>query len=254
MASLNRKFVAACSFLAILAIAGNGSASAQNLTDAGLDRGVIRSLAEVTITTDLSAAITRMPFRRGQKFQKGEILLEFDCRKYRQDLAAAKADAKAELANLSSQKEMARHRAAGRNEVEIAEAKYEKANAIAQGLAVRVEQCAIRAPFSGRVAEISAHTYETPQPGKPLIKIIDDANFEIDMIVPSKSLAWLKAGTEFQFRVDETGEAYAARILRFGAAVDPVSQTIEVTAVFLKTPGNILPGMSGYALFTRPPS
>ncbi|MEJ2229291.1 MAG: HlyD family efflux transporter periplasmic adaptor subunit [Alphaproteobacteria bacterium] len=149
---------------------------------------------------------------------------------------------------------MARHQAAGRNEVAIAQAKYEKAKAVAQALAIRMEQCRIRAPFAGRVAEISAHAFETPQPSAPLLKIIDDANFEIDLIVPSKSLAWLKTGTKFQFRIDETNETYEAVISRFGAAVDPVSQTIEVTAVFLKTPGNILPGMSGYATFTRPPS
>ncbi|MEJ2125003.1 MAG: efflux RND transporter periplasmic adaptor subunit [Alphaproteobacteria bacterium] len=254
MAGLNKNIVAAFSFSTILAIAGIENVSAQTIQSDNLDRGVVKSLGEVTITTDLSASITRMPFRRGQKFQKGDVLIEFDCRKYQQDRAAAQADAKAELANLNSQTEMARHQAAGRNEVAIAQAKYEKAKAVAQALAIRMEQCRIRAPFAGRVAEISAHAFETPQPSAPLLKIIDDANFEIDLIVPSKSLAWLKSGTKFQFRIDETNETYEAVISRFGAAVDPVSQTIEVTAVFLKTPGNILPGMSGYATFTRPPS
>jgi hypothetical protein len=94
--------------------------------------------------------------------------------------------------------------------------------------------------------------FETPQPGTPLIKIIGGAQLEIGIVAPSKSLAWLRPGMEFQFLADETGETHRAAIARFGAAADPVSQTMEVIAVFLDAPGNLLPGMSGTALFAKP--
>ncbi len=220
----------------------------------GLDRGIVKSLSEVTIATDLNAPVARVAFRKGQKFRKGDILIEFDCRRYQEDLAGAKAEERAERANFKTQAEMARHRAAGRNEVEIARAKFEKAEAAARALAVRLEQCAIRAPFNGRVQEVSAHEAEMSSPGVPLMKIVDDTNLEIDIIVSSKALAWLKAGSEFRFAVDETNETYPARISRFGAVVDPVSQTVEVIAVFLKPPENVIPGMSGSAIFAKPAS
>ncbi len=216
---------------------------------ASLDRGIVKSLAEVTITADLNAPIKRVAFRKGQKFKKGDILIEFDCRRYHEDLAGAEAEARAARANFRTQAEMARHRAAGRNEVEIARAKFEKARAAARALAVRVEQCTITAPFGGRVGDIAAHEFEIPQPNTPLMKIIDDAHVEIDLILSSKSLAWLKPGTKFQFVIDETKKSYRAAISRIGAAVDPVSQTIEVTAVFLEPPENVIPGMSGTAIF-----
>jgi RND family efflux transporter MFP subunit len=234
--------------------AGGGAVIAETMPADGLDRGIVKSLSAVTITADLNARINRAAFRKGQKFQKGDVLIEFDCRRYAADLAGAEAEVQAESANFNAQTEMASHSAAGRNDVEIARAKLDKAQAAARALAVRIEQCQIRAPFSGRVSEVAAREFETPQPNAPLLRIVDDANFEIEIIVSSKSLAWLKAGAEFEFQVDETNETHRAVISRFGAAVDPVSQTIEVTAVFLRTQENNLPGMSGNAIFERPRS
>ncbi len=108
---------------------------------ANLDRGVVKSLAEVTITADLNAPITRVAFRKGQKFKKGDVLIAFDCRRYREDLAGAEAEARAERAIFRTQAEMARHRAAGRNEVEIARAKFEKAQAAARAALAADQTC-----------------------------------------------------------------------------------------------------------------
>ena len=203
-----------------------------------MDRGVVRSLSEATITTDLNAPIARVYFKKGESFKKRDVLIEFDCRRYREELAAAEADARAELSNSKAQALMANSHAAGRNEAEIAQAKFDKAEANVRALTVRMEQCVIRAPFDGRVREKLANDFETPQPNTPLVKIIDDRSLEIDLLLlPSKSLSWLKPGAEFEFLIDETGETHAAEIAHFGAIVDPVSQTIEAIARLQESPG-----------------
>ena len=56
-------------------------------------------------------------------------------------------------------------------------------------------------------------------------------------------------GTKFQFKIDETGLEYGAKIKSIGSEVDPVSQTISVSGVFEKLPSEVLSGMSGSALF-----
>jgi len=74
---------------------------------------------------------------------------------------------------------------------------------------------------------------------------------ELSIIVPSKWMRWIDIGQRFNFAVDETGESFTAKIIRRGAAVDPVSQTIDITA---KPLGDIkaLTGMSGIARFETP--
>jgi RND family efflux transporter MFP subunit len=231
-----------------------GAAAGEPANLSGMDRGVIVSLSEATITTDLNAPILRVFFKKGETFRKGDVLVEFDCRRYKEELAAAEADARAELSNSRSQTLMESNHAAGRNDVEIAQAKFDKAQATVRALTVRMEQCVIHAPFSGRVKDKLVNDFETPQPNSPLVKIIDDRNLQIVVLLPSKSLSWLKVGSEFEFLVDETGESHAATVAHFGAIVDPVSQTIEVIADFKKNPENVLPGMSGNTIFERPRS
>ena len=91
-----------------------------------------------------------------------------------------------------------------------------------------------------------------PQANAPLIKIVDDSRLEIDLIVPSKWMGWMTVGAKFEFKVDETGQTLEGEVIRTGAIVDPVSQTVDATGVLTVRPENVLPGMSGSARFPRP--
>ena len=76
--------------------------------------------------------------------------------------------------------------------------------------------------------------------------------FEIEMIVPSNWLRWLKLGINSLMAIDETGENHHIEISRIGASVDPVSQTVRIFAHFIDGTPNILAGMSGTVLFNLP--
>ncbi len=74
-------------------------------------------------------------------------------------------------------------------------------------------------------------------------------HLEVEAIVPSKWLSWLKPKQSFQFVIDETGAEVSVRIVRLGAVVDPISQTIKVYGVLDEKNNLVLPGMSGTATF-----
>ena len=70
--------------------------------------------------------------------------------------------------------------------------------------------------------------HENVFPNDQLLSLLDDSLLEIELILPSKSLAWLKVGTPFEYAVDETGLRYPAAVQDIGANVDPASQTVKV--------------------------
>jgi multidrug efflux pump subunit AcrA (membrane-fusion protein) len=72
-------------------------------------------------------------------------------------------------------------------------------------------------------------------------------------LAPSKWLTWLKIGSTFKFRVDETSHEYPAKVSELGARVDPVSQTIRLTGLLNKQDAALLAGMSGSAHFDGQP-
>ena len=215
-------------------------------------RGVVRPMQEATIATDLFAPVSILPLKEGEKFAKGDTLLEFNCASYLAQHKAAAADMRAQQIELENKKVLAKHNAVGKHEIAISKAQVTAAQAKVDELDSRIAQCKISAPFAGRIAELFVNQYEMPTAGKPVIKIINDNSFEIELIIPSDWLNWLDSGSEFDFQVDETKSIHEARIIRFGAFVDPVSQTITVVGVFNQHPTGILAGMSGSATFNVP--
>jgi membrane fusion protein (multidrug efflux system) len=122
---------------------------------------------------------------------------------------------------------------------------------VAAGMAV-LGKCSIAAPFSGRVAEQKLREQQFAQAGQAILDIIDDSVLELEFLVPSRWLVWMKPGSGFQVRIDETGKSYPARIQRLGARVDPVSQSIKVNAVIDGKFTDLMAGMSGKVQMAPP--
>lgn len=231
--------------LSCLALTAISQASADTASPV---RGVVKTVHQAEITSEVDSAISRLTRREGERFAKGDVLVEFDCRRQQAQLDAAKAGLREAQLSVDSNAKLLKRGAIARLDVEIAQVRADKVAAEARVLEARVSSCVILAPFDGRVADLGVHQFEIPGQGKPFIRLIDDRNLEIEMIVPSTWLNWLAAGRDFQFRVDETGNSYGARVARIGASVDPVSQTVRIVATFDSAPVDILPGMSGTAL------
>ena len=203
------------------------------------------------ISTDLQAQVASVNFKEGDRFKKGDVLVEFNCRRHEADLAAAEAQMMEMKLLLNNNVELDKYKAVGRTDIEISRARLKKAEAEANGLRARIEQCRVVAPFDGSVAERGIEPFEMPQPGKPFLTIIEDRKLEIELIVPSDWLRWIKSGTTFDFLVDETKGSYVAHVTRVGAEVDAISQTVKVMGVFDAdtAAAGILSGMSGNADF-----
>lgn len=238
------------SALAMLTMSALHCASAPGRAQ-GIDsrsiRGIVRAEAAATVSSELVARILELPFKAGQPFRKGDALVVFDCRRYQADLRALEAEVKAQAIQVETSRELLRHRAAGVNDLALAEAKLGQATASAESLRVRTSECTVRAPFDGRVSERLVDIHEMPQANTALVKIVKSGRLEIDLIVPSNWAARFPKGFEFIFKVDETGTAHKARLRHVGAVVDPISRTMKVSADFLDASPDVLPGMSGSA-------
>jgi len=222
-------------------------------SEKGFDaRGVVMANAEITLGAGLAARIKNMPFKAGQGFKKGQELVAFDCARQAADLRGAQAALGKATSFYSGKKRLKARGAAGGQEVREAAADVASAKASVDALSEVISQCKIKAPFNGRVVERHADTFETPAANAPIMTVVDDSALELDLIVPSTWLRWVKKGTSFRFSVDELGETFEAKVDRMGAKVDAVSQTVKLTGSFVKRPGSVLAGMSGTAAFSPP--
>ena len=233
----------------ILGAAASGSAYAAPQSTV---RGLVRSEVTATISSDLVAQIHSLPFKAGQSFRKGSPLVIFDCRRYEADRRALRAEAKSHEIMVKTNRQLLKYRAAGANDLAIAESKLAQIQAKIEALNIRMGQCKITAPFDGRVVEHYVDLFELPQANTPLIKIVKDGRLELDLIVPSNWMTWLKRGEMFRFRIDETKTEHAAKVLFLGAVIDPISRTMKVSAELRDPVAIVRPGMSGVARFSLP--
>jgi RND family efflux transporter MFP subunit len=237
----------------LLAVAGTKSDTkpASSAAELSTIRGVVKATAQATLASQVQGRISRLPFKEGQRFKKGALLVALDCSKYEAELASAQAEHRGKKRTYENNLRLAEHQAVGKLELEISQAEAEKAFAAVKAAQVNVSGCTVRAPFPGRVVKMIVNEHENVFPNDQLISLLDDSLLEIELILPSKSLAWLKVGTPFEYAVDETGIRYPAVVQDIGANVDPASQTVKVKGLFRAQPDNVLAGMSGTASFAE---
>ena len=217
------------------------------------DDGKIRiqlvSRDEVEISSEIGAKIASLPFRDGDAFRAGQTLVSLDCSLYAAQLHKAQAEADAAVQLKRVDDRLAQLHSIGEIDVEQAEARARASAAEVAYMQATVRKCVIAAPFDGRVAKRSASAQQYTEAGKRILTIVDTSHLELKMIVPSKWLAWLKPGHPLTVHVDEVGKIYPESVARIGARVDPVTQTVDVTAALDVRAPDLLPGMSGWASF-----
>lgn len=233
--------------LAMFGLAGlvSTGALAQELTA----RSVVAAHSEATISVEMSARVKKLGFRPGDAFKRGDLLVDFDCGKYRAELRAKQAAYQARKVEFTNNRRLLRHQAIGASEVAVSKARLREADALVKGQEAVVSQCSLVAPYDGAMVEWLINEHETSKPAQPLLRIVNTSQMELQLIVPSKWLVWLKRGTKFTVKIDETGVRLSARVVRLGAVVGAVSQTIKITGEFEAKNKSVLPGMSGTATF-----
>jgi membrane fusion protein, multidrug efflux system len=205
-----------------------------------------------TLSSEMAGRIDSIAAKVGAHFQKGDVLIEFDCAVQRaQERSASAVLMRAEKTYTIDQRLVAL-KSMGQLELDIAGAEVEKAKAEVAAAAAVTSKCTITAPFSGVTAEQKARAFQYTTPGQALLDILDDHGLEIELIAPSRWLSWLKPGYGFQVHVDETSKDYPAKVTRLGGRVDPISQSIKVIGEITGDAPELMAGMSGRATITPP--
>jgi len=207
-----------------------------------------------TLAAEIGARINSLPLLEGATFVEGQRLIGLDCSLQQAQLQKSQAELVAAEKTLAANVALEKLNAVGKLELELAEAALERARADIGTSQALLGKCDIRAPFAGRIAEQKVREQQYVQAGQPLLDILDDRVLELEFIIPSHWLGWVKPGKFFEVEIDETGKRYPVRLLRLGARVDPVSQSVKAVATIAGRSPELVAGMSGRVLIGPPPT
>ena len=204
-----------------------------------------------TLAAEIGARVERLSVTEGGPIREGEVIVRLDCSLQKAQQDRARAVLEVAEKQLVTQRRLVELGATGRQELDQAEAEVNKTRAELRQIDVTLGKCDITAPFNGRVAEQKVRELQYVQPGQALLEVIDDGALELEFIMPSRWLQGVSAGSNVRIAVDETGRSYPARVLRLGARVDPVSQSIKVVAAIDGRHPELIAGMSGRVLIAK---
>ena len=205
-----------------------------------------------TLAAEIGAKVASISVSEGGAFRNAQVLVTFDCTLQRAllDKAMAELDG-AEQTNKANER-LNQLNSVGQLEVDLSRSALNKARAEVGAQNTMLSKCQVVAPFAGRVAEQRVREQQYVQAGQPLLDILDDSVLELEFLVPSAWLRWLKVGGGFEVHIDETRKTYPARFTRLGARVDPVSQSVKVAAAIHGRFPELMAGMSGKVLVSSP--
>lgn len=130
-------------------------------------------------------------------------------------------------------------------QVEQAAAAYAGAVAALEMARVQFEQATIRAPFSGRVAQVPAARGEFVAPGTTVAVLYDDRSLEMDTQVGERDLHLVRVGQTVNMTADVlAGRPITGRVRLVVPAADPLSRAARVRIALVNPPAGILPGTS----------
>jgi membrane fusion protein (multidrug efflux system) len=214
---------------------------------------IVRANEVTTFTSETTGKVINLPVKEGSSFKVGDVLLRLACRLQQADLNKAKAQQKTTNKALESAKKLHQYGLLSEFEFVKASSEADAANADVDKLNAIVEKCAIVAPFSGGVAEVKTHLYETVKPGDPLLKVTNTENLSVEVQVPSKWLSWLRVGSNFNIHINDINKTIGGKVILINPEIEPISQTVRVTGQILPKEASLRPGMTGQAVFPANP-
>lgn len=253
---MRRLLVLTCLCATAQAWAQPPAAPSPDNSKSGLERQEIRAQLlprrYTTVAAEIGAKVNRLPVQEGGSFRAGQLLVSFDCSLQQAQLQKAQAELDGAEQTHSTNVRLQELNSVGQLEVDLSKAAQNKSRAEVGANRAVLAKCSIAAPFGGRVAEQKVREQQYVQPGQALLDIIDDSVLELEFLLPSRWLKWLRQGAKFQVEIDETGKTYPAKFIRIGARVDPVSQSVKVAAAIDGKFPELMAGMSGRVLITPP--
>lgn len=208
-------------------------------------RALVVARNKAVLSSRIAATVNTLSVELGSRFKRGQVLVEFDCRRELADVAIAEAERDRALKVLQSKQELKALKAASDIDVDIAVADHKQAEGNLQKARAEVSGCKVVAPYDGVVVKKAINRYEHAGLGDALLEVVSTSDLQVEALVPSTSIARFPANARFNVLIDETGKQYSAIVDRLVPIVDPVSQTIRIVGHFERTDSLLVPGMSG---------
>lgn len=207
---------------------------------------ILEPIEKVEVFPEIFEEVEKIPFRLGQSFKKGDVLLKMKNDYY---LAQVKKTFKAvEFAqeDIKIKESLYKDKLISTLELLQTELKLEEARSNLEEAMRNYNATLIIAPFDGKIGAIHVSEFERPVRQKAMMLIFNDKNIIAKFIIPAHLLSKFKLGQTIPIYVKELDKTIDSKLIHIGAEINPISFTVNLEAEIDNENGELIPGMASF--------
>ena len=196
--------------------------------------GDIGSEQDVSLSFPLGGTLTKVAVKNGDRVVKGQLLAEVDATNATSLHATALATLR--QAEDAYQRLEAVHREGGLSEVKWVEMEtnLEKARQAEVGARKHLEDCSLRAPFSGVVSCGTPLVGQEMRPGEVFARVLDMGRLRVQFSVPEQEISLIGVGDTASATVPALGDnRLLLRVNDKSLSANPLGHTYKVYATIV---------------------
>ncbi|MCR9011061.1 efflux RND transporter periplasmic adaptor subunit [Gabonibacter chumensis] len=147
--------------------------------------GKIKAASDVKLAFRVAGPIIRFRAKEGEYVKKGQVLAEIDPRDYKLQFDATAAEYKQIKGESERVMELYRRKSVPVNDYDKAVAALKRITALYEAHRNALNDTKLRAPFDGYIQKKFFDAHEIVNQGLPVLSMINDNYFEIDIDIPS---------------------------------------------------------------------
>ena len=203
--------------------------------------GTLLGRESVELVSELSRRLVEVHAEEGSQVARGDVLFELDATDLEAELMKLQVQAQLARVTLERTERLHAEGLSNQQELDLARARVDAANADRHALQVTLSKAKIRAPFAGRLGlrRVSEGAWVTPS--TVLSTLQDTSSLKLDFTLPERYAGAIAHGGAFRFRVEGHAETFTGKVAAIEPAVDAATRSLIVRGV-IEGQTALLPG------------
>jgi membrane fusion protein (multidrug efflux system) len=215
--------------------------------------GSISAVQGAVVSSELGGVVSKIAFENGSAAKKGDLLLQLDASAEEALLRSAEAEAELGRQDLERTRGLASHKVVSKAELDAAESKFNRLNAVVDQMHSNIRKKTIIAPFDGQLGIRQVNVGQMINSGQQVVQLTSLDSLFADFALPQQYLGQLTPGLEVHVTTDALpGHVFPGKVTAINSMVDSSTRNITLQAT-LENPDHVLrPGMFAKAEVTLP--
>jgi membrane fusion protein, multidrug efflux system len=215
--------------------------------------GSLSAVQGAIIAAELGGVVSEIKFENGGVAKKGDVIMKLDASQEEALLRSSEAEAELARQDLERTRGLASEKVVSKAELDAAESKFNRLNAVVDQMRSNIRKKTLVAPFDGQLGIRQVNVGQMINAGQQVVPLTSLDRLFADFALPQQYLGQLKPGLEVHVTTDALpGRVFGGKLTAINSMVDSSTRNITLQAT-LENPDHALrPGMFAKAEVTLP--